>query len=120
MFLAIFGEERIFPPEPGAKRDRQRVDRSFETILELAGIKEFRFHDLRHTFASWHMMNGGAGRCGDASPAGRLDTEVREPAGDSAQTTTIWEPAEHHAAAAPRIACEAQTDPLHLPVSAQS
>src|SRR5712671_4167172 len=59
MFPAIFGEERIFPPEPGAKRDRQRVDRSFETILELAGIKEFRFHDLRHTFASWLMMNGG-------------------------------------------------------------
>jgi integrase len=58
-FPAIFAEERIFPPVPGAKRDRQRVDRSFETIPELAGIKEFRFHDLRHTFASWYMMNGG-------------------------------------------------------------
>jgi len=58
-YPAIFGEERIFPSEPGAKRDRQRVDRSFETILEQAGIKEFRFHDLRHTFASWYMMNGG-------------------------------------------------------------
>jgi integrase len=58
-FPAIFGEERIFPPVPGAKRERQRVDRSFDTILELAGIKEFRFHDLRHTFASWYMMNGG-------------------------------------------------------------
>ena len=58
-YPAVFGEERIFPPVPGAKRDRQRVDRSFETILELAGIKEFRFHDLRHTFASWYMMNGG-------------------------------------------------------------
>ena len=58
-YPAIFGEERIFPPEPGAKRERQRVDKSFETILELAGIEEFRFHDLRHTFASWYMMNGG-------------------------------------------------------------
>jgi integrase len=58
-FPAIFGEDRIFPPEPGAKRDRQRVDRSFETILEMAGITGFRFHDLRHTFASWYMMNGG-------------------------------------------------------------
>ena len=32
---------------------------SFETILELAEIQNFRFHDLRHTFASWYMMNGG-------------------------------------------------------------
>jgi integrase len=58
-YPAVLGEERIFPPEPGAKRERQRVDKSFETILQLAGIKDFRFHDLRHTFASWYMMNGG-------------------------------------------------------------
>lgn len=58
-YPAVLGEERIFPPEPGAKRERQRVDKSFDTILELAGIDEFRFHDLRHTFASWYMMNGG-------------------------------------------------------------
>ena len=58
-YPAVFAEERIFPPEPGARHDRQRVDRSFDTVLELAGITEFRFHDLRHTFASWYMMNGG-------------------------------------------------------------
>ncbi|MBZ5623137.1 MAG: site-specific integrase [Acidobacteriia bacterium] len=58
-YPAVFGEDRIFPPEPGTKRERQRVDKSFETILEMAGIKDFRFHDLRHTFASWYMMNGG-------------------------------------------------------------
>ena len=58
-YPVILGEDRIFPPEPGAKRERQRVDKSFETILELASIEGFRFHDLRHTFASWYMMNGG-------------------------------------------------------------
>jgi len=58
-YPAVLGEERIFPPEPGAKRERQRVEKSFETILDLSGITDFRFHDLRHTFASWYMMNGG-------------------------------------------------------------
>jgi integrase len=58
-YPAILGEDRIFPPTPGAKRERQRVDKSFGTILGLAGIEGFRFHDLRHTFASWYMMNGG-------------------------------------------------------------
>jgi integrase len=58
-YPVVIGQERIFPPLPAAKRDRQRVDKSFETILAMAGIKDFRFHDLRHTFASWYMMNGG-------------------------------------------------------------
>ena len=58
-YPAILGQDRIFPPEPGAKRERQRVDGSFETVLEIAEIEDFRFHDLRHTFASWYMMNGG-------------------------------------------------------------
>jgi len=35
------------------------VESSFETILEHAEIHNFRFHDLRHTIASWYMMNGG-------------------------------------------------------------
>ena len=58
-FPAVMGEDRIFPPEPGATSGRQRVEGSFEDLLERAGIKDFRFHDLRHTFASWFMMNGG-------------------------------------------------------------
>jgi integrase len=35
------------------------VEGSFEDLLDRAEIRDFRFHDLRHTFASWYMMNGG-------------------------------------------------------------
>ena len=58
-YPAVIREDRIFPPKCGAKGKRQRVEGSFETVLELAGIANFRFHDLRHTFASWYMMHGG-------------------------------------------------------------
>jgi len=58
-YPAVIGDERILPPEPGASSGRQRVKGSFEDLLERAGIHDFRFHDLRHTFASWYMMNGG-------------------------------------------------------------
>lgn len=33
--------------------------RHFKAALDLAGIKRIRFHDMRHTFASHYMMNGG-------------------------------------------------------------
>lgn len=58
-YPVVIGEDRIFPPKAGAIGDRQRVEGSFEDLLERAGIEDFRFHDLRHTFASWYMMNGG-------------------------------------------------------------
>jgi integrase len=58
-FPAVIGEGQIFPPKRGATGERQRVEGSFETVLQLAGIQNFRIHDLRHTFASWFMMNGG-------------------------------------------------------------
>jgi integrase len=58
-YPAVIGEDHLFPPKRGAKGERRRVEGSFETLLELSGIQNFRFHDLRHTFASWYMMNGG-------------------------------------------------------------
>jgi integrase len=58
-YPAVIGEDRILPPEPGAKSGRQRVEGSFEDLLTRAKIRGFRFHDLRHTFASWYMMKGG-------------------------------------------------------------
>ncbi len=35
------------------------MEGSFENLLERARIRDFRFHDLRHTFASWYMIHGG-------------------------------------------------------------
>ena len=56
---AVIGEDRIFPPTRGDKSGRQRLEGSFEDVLTRARIRNFWFHDLRHTFASWYMMNGG-------------------------------------------------------------
>jgi integrase len=52
-------DDRIFPPRQGASGVRRRLEASFEDLLQRARIQNFRFHDLRHTFASWYMMNGG-------------------------------------------------------------
>jgi integrase len=36
----------------------QEVGSAWDRSLRTAKIEKFRFHDLRHTWASWHVMSG--------------------------------------------------------------
>jgi integrase len=48
----------VFKRGNGAEWGQVRT--AFATALRRAGIEHFRFHDLRHTFASHFMMRGGS------------------------------------------------------------
>ena len=43
---------------PEKKRELRSIRFSFDKALQSAGIKDFKFHDLRHTFASQLVRNG--------------------------------------------------------------
>ncbi len=46
----------VFPSRDGGPFDNVRS--SWEEVLKDAGITKFRWHDMRHTFASWLVMRG--------------------------------------------------------------
>ena len=46
----------VFPGRTGNKLNN--LDKSWKTILEKAEISNFRWHDMRHHFASWLVMSG--------------------------------------------------------------
>ena len=43
---------------PSTGNRYKTVKRAFQTTCRRSGIEDLRFHDLRHTFASWAVQNG--------------------------------------------------------------
>jgi len=52
------GSDLIFPSETGTKIMRRRLVRAFFKAAKDAGLQDFHFHDLRHTFAT-RLAQGG-------------------------------------------------------------
>jgi len=40
------------------REEADRLLKAWRAVLERTGISDFRWHDLRHTWAGWHVQNG--------------------------------------------------------------
>lgn len=52
------GEHPVYVFSYRKKPIQQLSNRTWKRALSRAGIENFRWHDLRHTWASWHVQNG--------------------------------------------------------------
>lgn len=51
--------EYVFTNLAGNKFAANDVSKQFRLTMARIGVDDFRFHDLRHTFASWYVQRGG-------------------------------------------------------------
>ena len=50
----------LLAPHEGRVWTKGSVRKAFENAVTGAKLEDFHFHDLRHTFASRHVMRGGS------------------------------------------------------------
>lgn len=51
------GKDQLVFPGPDGERMKQ-ISTAWKTLMKLAGLIDFRFHDCRHHFASWLVQKG--------------------------------------------------------------
>ena len=55
---AQIGKNQIYVFTYQGKPVTRCNNHAWQKALKRAGINDFRWHDLRHTWASWHVQNG--------------------------------------------------------------